>query len=221
MSLPSNDLFISRLHWPVTTLGFGRRIGIWLQGCTIRCKGCCSRDTWHSTADHRSSVSEVIEWITSQPLEQVDGFTLSGGEPFDQQEGLLSLAKALRNLPHRSDGVPRDILVYSGYPWLRINEMPPEAIRHLDVVISEPFIEGRGEGYLAGSDNQKVHKLTGLGWFRYASKKEAIESQRHLQMHVTEQGLWLIGIPRRGDLERVRSKVADSGISMNACSWMA
>ena len=38
-------LALSRMHFPVTTLGPGNRIGIWVQGCTIRCPGCVSADT--------------------------------------------------------------------------------------------------------------------------------------------------------------------------------
>lgn len=37
---------VNRLHWPVTVLGPGRRVGIWMQGCSIGCPGCVSRDTW-------------------------------------------------------------------------------------------------------------------------------------------------------------------------------
>ncbi|WP_461325238.1 4Fe-4S cluster-binding domain-containing protein [Bradyrhizobium diazoefficiens] len=37
---------VSRIHFPVTTLGPGRRLGIWFQGCSIRCPGCISMDTW-------------------------------------------------------------------------------------------------------------------------------------------------------------------------------
>ncbi len=40
------ELSLSRVHFPVTTLGPGRRLGIWFQGCSIRCPGCISADTW-------------------------------------------------------------------------------------------------------------------------------------------------------------------------------
>ena len=46
MSPTGTPISLSRLHFPVTTLGPGRRIGIWFQGCSIRCPGCISADTW-------------------------------------------------------------------------------------------------------------------------------------------------------------------------------
>ena len=42
---------VNRLHWPVTVLGPGRRVGIWMQGCSIGCPGCVSRDTWPAPSE--------------------------------------------------------------------------------------------------------------------------------------------------------------------------
>src|SRR5215213_9495247 len=110
---------LSRLHFPVTTLGPGRRLGIWLQGCSIRCPGCISVDTWSPTQGQTTTeaiVEALLPW-----LPETEGITVSGGEPFDQPQALAVLLKELRRLS------PVDILVYSGYPfdalskWLREN----------------------------------------------------------------------------------------------------
>ncbi|MGG7582215.1 4Fe-4S cluster-binding domain-containing protein [Rhizobium sp. Nf11,1] len=77
------------MHFPVTALGPGRRIGIWFQGCSIRCPGCISADTW-TTGKGTTTLEEVVN--TLQPwLPEAEGVTVSGGEPFDQQEALQSL----------------------------------------------------------------------------------------------------------------------------------
>ncbi len=77
-------LNLSRIHFPVTTLGPGNRIGIWFQGCSIRCKGCISVDTW-GMKKGSVSVDEIISVIDPW-LDMADGITISGGEPFDQPE---------------------------------------------------------------------------------------------------------------------------------------
>ena len=33
---------LHRIYYPVTALGPGRRLGIWVQGCARRCPGCLS-----------------------------------------------------------------------------------------------------------------------------------------------------------------------------------
>ena len=37
---PGMELYVNGLFPLVTTLGPGRRIGLWLQGCSFRCPGC-------------------------------------------------------------------------------------------------------------------------------------------------------------------------------------
>ena len=58
---------VSRLHFPVTTLGPGRRAAIWLQGCSIHCRGCVSRDTWAPAAS-MTGTAVVADWAESSPM---------------------------------------------------------------------------------------------------------------------------------------------------------
>ncbi|MBP5240157.1 MAG: 4Fe-4S cluster-binding domain-containing protein, partial [Oscillospiraceae bacterium] len=36
----TEELLLRFWHFPVVTLGPGRRLGLWLQGCSIHCPGC-------------------------------------------------------------------------------------------------------------------------------------------------------------------------------------
>ena len=101
------EIAISRIHFPVTRLGPGRRVGIWVQGCSIRCPGCISVDTW-AQGRGRTGVSEVLEAIAPW-ISIADGFTISGGEPFDQSEALTTLLAGIRKLS------AADILVFTGH----------------------------------------------------------------------------------------------------------
>ena len=106
---------VSRIHFPVTTLGPGRRLGIWFQGCSIRCPGCISMDTWaegRGNTTVEEVVNSIIPWIS-----KADGITISGGEPFDQPDALLELTARIRSKTEA------DILVFTGYPWAYIRDM--------------------------------------------------------------------------------------------------
>ena len=89
-------MLISRLAHPVRNLGFGTRAGIWTQGCTLRCAGCMSRDTWGFRADRELPVKEIGAWLLALPG-KLDGVTVSGGEPIEQPElpGLLVMLRYL------------------------------------------------------------------------------------------------------------------------------
>ncbi len=107
------NLHLSRWHFPVTSLGPGRRIGIWFQGCTIHCPGCVSVDTWPLNRG-LTSVHELIQSLEPY-LSEAEGITISGGEPFLQMEALEDLLRQLRQYRTGSD-----ILVYSGFSWSEI-----------------------------------------------------------------------------------------------------
>lgn len=216
MSLFPVELCLSRLHWPVTTLGYGRRVGIWFQGCSIRCKGCCSQDTWDADASSVTTVDTVPRWIAGLPVHEVDGFTISGGEPFDQPAALFNLTAALRRI-YCADG-KRDILLYSGYPWRKLCSRHADLLQLVDAVISEPYVAERPLAFLRGSDNQSLHLRSELARARYGPDLSG-KCQESIQIHFDGKALWMIGIPRPGDLDRLQKRLETSGISLGGVSW--
>src|SRR6185369_10559474 len=97
---------LSRVHYPVTTLGPGERIGIWFQGCSIRCPGCISADTWARRGPDLT-VSHLLESMDAW-LAKCDGVTISGGEPFEHPQALTELLTGIRSRGNCN------MLVYSG-----------------------------------------------------------------------------------------------------------
>ena len=124
---------INKIHFPVTTLGYGRRLGIWTQGCSIYCPDCVSRDTWESKPHHRITLDKLITDCAGW-LSESDGVTMSGGEPFDQPDALRELLRLLRA---RHAG---DILIFSGYQNEKLFAQYPDILALADVLISEPFV---------------------------------------------------------------------------------
>ena len=200
---------VSRVHFPVTGLGPGHRVGIWFQGCSIRCPGCMSRDTW-SRARTKTSLKDLMSLIEPW-LERADGVTISGGEPFDQPEALRELLTALRPAGRLST------LVYSGYAFEALQARHADILAVLDVLISEPFDESDPQRKpLRGSANQRVHCFTdaGVTLWRQAKSEWSLSGAK-LDLIAGEDGaLWLAGVPGPGDLERLSRQLGSAGLAL-------
>lgn len=196
---------VSRLHFPVTTLGPGRRAGLWFQGCSIRCPGCISVDTW------QNGVGSVTTDMVIQQLSLVsgdaEGLTVSGGEPLDQGDALAEILAAWRGMSSRS------VLVFTGRKWGEAQawiELHPHLI---DAIVTEPFRSDLPQTLaLRGSDNQELHLLSQLGEEFRVYDRPADASDRRLDVMFDEAGdAWFAGIPGRGDIARLRRALADAG----------
>ena len=202
---------VSRIHFPVTTLGPGARIGIWTQGCRIQCPGCISLDTWKAP-EATTAVQAVVEAI--EPFfPETSGVTITGGEPFDQQDALGELLTQLRG----KMTAEQDILVYSGYPLATIERQVNHWSGLIDALVSEPFlIDVPQTRPLMGSDNQRLHLLTALGrlhFQEYECPRNAEDDQFDLMLDSSGTA-WLAGIPKRGDFDRLQQLLHANGTTI-------
>ena len=105
---------VARILYPVEVLGPGRRVGIWVCGCRRGCKGCSNPELREQRPEYEVKIEEIAELIGRiGERYEIDGFTVSGGEPMDQA---VELAKLMEELRRYSE----DILIYTGY---RIEEL--------------------------------------------------------------------------------------------------
>lgn len=200
------NVALSRVHYPVTTLGPGRRLGLWFQGCSIRCPGCISADTW-ATSKADLPVADLLASIRGW-LAESDGVTISGGEPFDQPEALEELLQGVRK---RSQG---DVLVYSGYAFEELLGFSVVTSGLVDALISDPFLLSAPQTKaLRGSDNQRLHCLTLLGKKNFGSfERTSRTDEKKLDVMFDPDGVvWLAGIPRRGDMKKLQQILAADG----------
>ena len=72
--------------------GPGSRFAIWVQGCPLRCAGCCNPHYLEIKPAMIKSVQELLQDILTQ-RHTVEGITLIGGEPFSQASALSELAR--------------------------------------------------------------------------------------------------------------------------------
>jgi len=162
------NVTVAGVHFPVTALGPGTRIGIWFQGCSIHCPGCMARDTWDPAGGISLSFDDLTDRLQSFPTGEVTGITISGGEPFDQPEALLRLVEWLRGSYCRAD---QDVLLYSGYSTTLLHSEHPAVLAAVDALISEPLDGGVSPSEplrWRGSTNQILTPLSALGRERYA-----------------------------------------------------
>lgn len=138
---------INLLYYPVLTLGPFDRVGLWLQGCSIKCKGCMSRHTWSFNGGHSINIDDLVEKILKYRCKRL---TVSGGEPLDQYEQTVVLLEKLRK--HMED-----ILLYTGYDIKIILEKFREITELVDVIVAGPYVENLpSQSKLKGSENQQV-----------------------------------------------------------------
>lgn len=136
--------------------GPGLRAVIWFQGCTLACPGCFNPLTHPVEGRQIRPVSEWVDWLLSL-TGQIEGVTLSGGEPFQQAAGLLALCRAVRSKTDLS------ILLFSGYTLTEIRHSPEMAqvLDQVDVLIAGRFLAHRRVARgLTGSANKRIHYLT-------------------------------------------------------------
>lgn len=196
---------LSRIYHPVTTLGPGRRVGIWFQGCSIRCPGCISLDTWQPDAGFVDTDQVVARLAELAP--DANGLTVSGGEPFDQPEALAIVLRAWRTLSGTS------VLVFTGRELDDVRGWVEAHPALVDALMTGPFRSDLTQTRaLRGSDNQRLHILTDRGAPFHSYERETRGDERRLDIMFDADGAaWLAGIPARGDMARLIRVLAVAG----------
>lgn len=215
-------LRLAHLHHPVTALGPGTRLGIWTQGCPLACAGCMSRDTWDATAGTPTHPATIAATWRQARAAGADGITISGGEPLTQPAALA----ATLTLLHADRDPTTDILLYTGYEPEEIAALAAAdphvatCLDHVDALISGRFDAARPTTLIwRGSANQRLHPLTALGRRRYGPYLHHAPAAPPMQLGATEDGLWLIGVPRRGQLTEFTRALRRRGIALEGVSW--
>lgn len=135
--------------------GPGKRLVVFFQGCGRQCPGCFNPET-HAYEDRILTDPEKI--LEENLAEGVEGITVSGGEPFDQPEGLRELLK------HAREDHGLTTVVYTGYLYedLTVDKLKAACLNHVDVIIDGGFVKAlREPTFLArGSINQRIIPLT-------------------------------------------------------------
>lgn len=132
--------------------GPGDRCVVWVQGCSLACAGCFNPETHSFTAGQETSVDELFRRVKA--IENIEGITVSGGEPLQQSEAVVRLLERIRKETALTS------LVFTGFRFDEASKLPIfERLRScVDVLICGRFQEDKrlAEG-LIGSSNKTVH----------------------------------------------------------------
>ena len=134
--------------------GPGRRFVVWVQGCTLACPGCFNPETHDSqNGSYRSAESlldEILE--TSEQFRDLEGITISGGEPLQQFGAISDLLTGVRLQTRLS------ALLFTGF---RLNELRDSQYQllaqNVDVLVAGRYDQSkRIAKSLMGSSNKEV-----------------------------------------------------------------
>ena len=191
-------LNLAEVAFDVTTLGPGRRVAVWTQGCPFDCPGCISPE-WIPLRANKLVEPETLAAGLLE-AEGHAGLTFSGGDPMLQARGLLALWD--RIAAARPEWT---LVVFSGYRRAEILATGTDAqqalLERADAFIDGRYVASRNDGVgLRGSANQDI-------WFGPRSRftpaeRDAMLSERRgvevrVEVRVEENRIFTIGIPGR------------------------
>ncbi len=206
----STEVHAYGLAYPVTALGPGKRIALWMAGCSLGCPGCITPQLWDRSTGESTKAEELADRILNTPAD-IEGITLTGGEPFEQAEPLSVLTEILVEArPHWS------VVVYSGYSLAAL-ERRGEPARALlgftDVLVAGAYRDDRPPNHaLAGSGNQRVHFLTPRGEALRTVISALSPNQANLGLSLSGENAWLIGVMDAKARAAIRTALNHRGI---------
>ena len=100
--------------------GPGVRAVLWTQGCSLACPGCFNPETHTRQGGSDVPVADLLAALRALPAE-VEGITISGGEPLQQAPALTNLLREVRAQ------TPLSVILFTGYTLAEIETR--EALR--------------------------------------------------------------------------------------------
>jgi anaerobic ribonucleoside-triphosphate reductase activating protein len=168
-----------------------RRYALWVQGCTIRCPGCCNPEMFAAAGGDAIDVRALVAEIeAARQRDAIEGITVLGGEPLEQIAAVTALARAVSSL-----GL--GVIVFTGFTMPAASALPGfhELWAGLDTLVAGPFdrtsLEAPHGRRFIGSRNQVLAHRTS----RYADAS-LWAGPRLAEVHVDRAGgLRILGAP--------------------------
>jgi anaerobic ribonucleoside-triphosphate reductase activating protein len=164
--------------------GPGNRFVLWTQGCSKGCSECFNPETWSTNIYKELSPRQIFELIKNF---EVDGITISGGDPLEQERELLELLFLLKEIK-----LPKGIILFTGFSRNEIRENPlrEKCLEYIDVLIDGRYEEEyKTEDSLRGSLNQEFY------FFSNKISKEELFFDQEIELSLESDKIVMTGFP--------------------------
>ena len=179
-------LSISHIERNTELLGPYHRYVLWVYGCCFDCECCMAYNTKFGS-ETLISPYELADDILRY---DVEGITISGGEPFMQATALYEMVARVKQ--KKDYGV----IIYSGFTLAELKESQNCAplLSVTDILIDGRYIKELdvGQAYI-GSSNQTLHYLTDR--YKNIGKEYYSAQKRRAEIKLTVDQAVLIGVP--------------------------
>jgi len=201
-SSPSSSLNVAVAVACTEAEGPGRRYALWLQGCSLRCSGCCNPEMLPFVERSRRTVDDVVaDVLAARDAHDIEGVSLLGGEPTRQAGPLADVAAAVQ-------AAGLSVMLYSGYTLAELHAEGDDDVRrllsHVDLLVDGRYDETSRttQRRFIGSDNQVLHFLTS----RYRHDDPRFAAGNTVELRITmgpDGGLFVLnGWPVHGSRTR-------------------
>jgi anaerobic ribonucleoside-triphosphate reductase activating protein len=140
-------------------------------------------------------------------LQEADGITISGGDPFEQPRELARLVQLIQTVS------PKEILIYTGYTLEQIKQDPTkywdQINPYIQILIDGPYVEALNDNKpLRGSSNQIIHFFDEN---TKATYQPLFEKPRVIQDFIEDGAIYIFGIPPKGFRKELKNKLHKDG----------
>lgn len=171
--------------------GPGRRFAVWVQGCPLRCAGCCNPEMLRFEGGAPADPDALAARALATP--GLEGVSLLGGEPFAQAEASAAFARAAR-----AGGL--SVMVFSGFALAELLEKAEQGFPGVRALLDacDLLVDGRYDRTRPdrtrrwiGSTNQTLHLLTD----RYRGKERLFDAPNTVEIRLRGGDLVVNGWP--------------------------
>ncbi len=198
---------LNRIQYPVYNLGRGKRIAIWVQGCSLFCDACISETLQKKNGGKNIKIESLVNEIASIEHDFL-GITITGGEPFLQYEQLIAFCAFVKQ---KTD---LEIYVFSGYTLEELFLKFPDK---LFLKYVNYLMDGRYEK--DNHDNENVRGSTNQNLYKFENdnavlQKNYFNSDKFSINLNKDNQVYLSGIPKNYELKQLSDNLNKTGIKL-------